>query len=97
MSESDLKSFYQRNDILGEAYDPIHELRFSEIPTFMRTPRLDSLADVDIGIIGIPYDGGLTCRTGARYGPREVRNQSTMMRAINVATGDRPFEQARVG
>lgn len=94
---SDLQDFYTRRDILGEPYQPAQELRFTDIPTFMRTPLVDSLADVDIGIIGVPYDGGLTCRTGARYGPREVRNQSSLMRAINVATGDRPFELARVG
>ena len=97
MSDNDLKSFYQRQDILGEVYEPGQEPRFTEIATFMRTPRVSSLEDVDIGIIGVPYDGGLTCRTGARYGPREVRNQSTLMRALNVATGDRPFEVARVG
>ena len=76
---------------------PCKGLRFSEVPTFMRAPLVNDLNDIDIGIIGVPYDGGLTCRTGARYGPREVRNQSSMMRAINVATGDRPFERARVG
>ena len=97
MQDSDLKAFYQRRDITGETYEPMQGLRFSEVPTFMRTPLQENLDVVDIGIIGIPYDGGLTCRTGARYGPREVRNQSTLMRAINVATGVRPFELARVG
>ena len=97
MSAADIKAFYQRQDILGETYEPGQELRFTDIATFMRTPRVSSLDEVDIGIIGIPYDGGLTCRTGARYGPREVRNQSTLMRALNVATGDRPFEVAKVG
>ncbi|MBT4888751.1 MAG: agmatinase [Rhodospirillales bacterium] len=74
----------------------MHTSRFSEIPSFMRAPVVRDLSQVDIGIIGIPYDGGLTCRTGARMGPREVRNQSSMMRAINVVTGVRPFELARV-
>lgn len=97
MQDLDLKAFYQRRDITGETYEPMQGLRFSEVPTFMRTPLQENLDEVDIGIIGIPYDGGLTCRTGARYGPREVRNQSTLMRAINVATGVRPFELARVG
>ena len=64
------KAFYQRRDILGEVYEPGQEPRFTDIATFMRTPRVESLDEVDIGIIGIPYDGGLTCRTGARYGPR---------------------------
>lgn len=97
MSGSDLKTFYERRDILGECYDPMQSFRFTEIPTFMRTPLVNDLDAVDIGIIGIPYDGGLTCRTGARYGPREVRNQSSLMRAINVTTGARPYEKARVG
>ena len=96
MSDKDLTAFYSRKDLLGNEYQPAQELRFTEIATFMRTPRVDTLEGVDIGIIGVPYDGGLTCRTGARYGPREVRNQSSLMRAINVASGDRPFEVARV-
>ncbi len=96
MSDTDLNAFYESRDLFGEAYNPAHELRFAEIATFMRAPIMRDLAQVDIGIIGIPYDGGLTCRTGARYGPREVRNQSTMMRAINVATGVRPFELCRI-
>ena len=96
MSNKDLESFYQSTDLLGEAYNPAQELRFAEIPTFMRAPLVRDLEQVDIGIVGIPYDGGLTCRTGARCGPREVRNQSSMMRAINVPTGVRPFELCRV-
>ena len=96
MSDRDLKSFYESQDILGETYERMQALRFTEVPTFMRAPTSNDLDTIDIGIIGVPYDGGLTVRTGARFGPREVRNQSTMMRAINVATGVRPFELARV-
>nr|ADI21915.1 arginase/agmatinase/formimionoglutamate hydrolase, arginase family [uncultured gamma proteobacterium HF0130_26L16] len=97
MTDKPIKAFYQRQDILGETYEPMQQLRFTELATFMRVPLVSDLTDVDIGIVGIPYDGGLTARTGARYGPREVRNQSSLMRAINVATGARPFERARVG
>lgn len=97
MTPEERERFYQRKDITGDQYEPGQELRFTDIATFMRTPYVSDLAEVDIGIIGVPYDGGLTCRTGARYGPREVRNQSSLMRAINVATGARPFERARVG
>ena len=96
MSEKDLAAFYQSTDLFGETYNPAQELRFAEVATFMRAPLVRDLTQVDIGIIGIPYDGGLTCRTGARYGPREVRNQSTMMRAINVSTDVRPFEMCRI-
>ncbi|WP_205320146.1 arginase family protein, partial [Notoacmeibacter marinus] len=45
----------------------------------MRAPAADTLDSVDIGLVGIPYDGALTNRPGARHGPREVRNQSSLM------------------
>ena len=96
MDEKSVTQFYQTQDLRGESYNPAQELRFAEVATFMRAPLLRDLENVDIGIAGVPYDGGLTCRTGARYGPREVRNQSSMMRAINVATGARPFELCRI-
>ena len=51
---------------------------------------------MDIGIFGVPYDGALTNRPGARHGPREVRNQSTLIRRMNQATGAAPFEAERV-
>ncbi|WP_299951571.1 agmatinase [uncultured Ruegeria sp.] len=70
--------------------------RYSGLATFMRAPVAQSLADVDIGILGIPYDGALTNRPGARHGPREVRNQSSLMRAINHATRINPYELCRV-
>ena len=50
--------------------------------------------DTDIGIIGVPFDGGVTNRTGARHGPRAVREQSTLLRRINAATGVTPFASA---
>ncbi|MEH6591351.1 MAG: agmatinase [Halioglobus sp.] len=94
--QDDIGNFYQQTNILGEVYEPMQTLRHTEIPTFMRTPFVTDLDRVDIGIIGIPYDGGLTFRTGARHGPREVRNESSVMRSINVVTGARPYEQAKV-
>ncbi len=96
MTKKKLKKFYSSTDLLGESYNPGQELRFAEIATFMRTPFCRDLKEVDIGIVGIPFDGGLTCRTGARYGPREVRNQSSLMRDINVVTNSRPYEMCRV-
>ncbi|MDA7963966.1 agmatinase [Ruegeria sp.] len=70
--------------------------RFAGVPTFMRLPGLtpdhDRMAEVDLGIVGIPWDGGTTNRPGARHGPRQLRDFSTMIRAMNAATGIRPFE-----
>lgn len=70
--------------------------RFAGVPTFMRLPHVGleapRLADVDIGIIGVPWDSGTTNRPGPRHGPRQLRDMSTMIRAQNGATGVRPFE-----
>jgi len=55
--------------------------RFAGIPTFMRVPFERDLAALDIALAGVPFDGGVTARPGARFGPREIRNMSTLMRA----------------
>ena len=79
------------------APDPMTLPRYVGLPTFMRAPYApDDWAAVDIGLLGVPYDGGVTNRPGARNGPREVRNQSSLMRRINQATGVCPYELARV-
>jgi guanidinopropionase len=46
---------------------------------------------VDIGLVGVPWDGGTTNRPGARHGPRQVRDLSTMVRNVNRASGLNPF------
>ena len=72
--------------------------RFAGIPTFMRLPHIQlndpKIKDVDIGLIGVPWDSGTTNRSGARHGPRQIRDASSMIRAQNGATGVRPFESA---
>ena len=76
--------------------DPQHRPRFVGLATFFRAPYTQDLAEVDIGLIGVPFDGGVTNRSGARHGPREVRNQSSLIRPYNTATGAAPFTAARV-
>ena len=70
--------------------------RYSGIPTFMRVPPAGKLEDFDIALAGVPFDGGVTARPGARFGPREIRNMSTMMRAIHHVTGFNPFAACKV-
>lgn len=79
-----------------ELADPQAQPRYTGIPTFFRTPYTQDLTDTDIGLIGIPYDGGVTNRSGARHGPRAVRDQSSLLRRINGTTGFMPFAAARV-
>ena len=71
--------------------------RFAGVPTFMRLPyvSLDAtkIKDVDIGIIGVPWDSGTTNRPGPRHGPRQLRDASTMIRAQHPVSGIRPYEK----
>jgi guanidinopropionase len=73
--------------------------RFAGIATFMRLPHVppshDRFGDVEIGLVGVPWDAGTTNRPGPRHGPRQLRDASTMIRAENGATGVRPFEARR--
>ena len=81
---------------LPEYADPKLRPRYLGLATFMRADLAGDLGSVDIGMIGIPYDGGVTNRPGARHGPREVRNQSSLMRTVNQATGVCPYDLATI-
>lgn len=74
--------------------------RFAGVPSFMRLPLVppghERFGDVDIGIVGLPWDGGTSNRPGARHGPRQLRDFSTMIRAQHPVTGLRPYEAANV-
>lgn len=71
--------------------------RFAGIATFMRLRhrRIEDAGGAQIGLVGVPWDGGTTNRPGARHGPRQLRDASTMVRLLNQATGLRPFHMAR--
>ncbi len=70
--------------------------RFGDIPTFMRLPHVRDPGEVDIALIGVPWDGGTTNRAGARHGPREIRNQSSFMRKVHHVSRIAPYDIARV-
>src|ERR1700734_342271 len=76
-------------------HDPQARPRYTGIATFFRSPPSQDLTDTDIGVIGVPFDGGVTNRTGARHGPRAVRDQSTLLRRLHPH-GIAPFDTARV-
>lgn len=65
--------------------------RFADISTFMRLHLADDPGAVDIALIGVPFDGGTTNRAGARHGPRQVREMSTMIRRVNHVSKLAPF------
>ncbi|MBM3645072.1 MAG: agmatinase [Alphaproteobacteria bacterium] len=71
--------------------------RFGDIATFMRLPVERDPARVEIALAGVPWDGGTTNRPGARHGPRQMRDMSTLMRRVHHVTGVAPYELARCG
>jgi len=76
--------------------NPMLEPRFSEIATFMRAPLAESFDSLDIALVGVPTDLGVTNRAGARHGPREIRNASSLMRTINLTMGINPYELCQI-
>ncbi len=70
--------------------------RFSQPATFMRLPYVPDLEDVDIALTGIAYDGGTSYRPGARFGPREIREQSSLIRPYNRHLESHPFDNNNV-
>ena len=73
--------------------------RFAGVPTFMRLPHIppghERFGEVEIGLVGVPWDGGTTNRPGARHGPRQLRDASTMIRMMHPISGVNPFRLAR--
>jgi guanidinopropionase len=83
----------------SEFHQPIDAFkvpRFAGHSTFMRLPAVPSAEGLDIALVGIPWDGGTTNRAGARHGPREVRNQSSLIRRVNHVSGLAPFTLANI-
>ncbi|BCD86406.1 guanidinopropionase [Pseudomonas solani] len=71
--------------------------RFAGIPSFMRLPIFDDPADLQLALVGVPWDGGTTNRAGARHGPREVRNMSSLMRKVHHVSRIAPYDLVRIG
>ncbi len=72
------------------------EMPHAGLSTFFRADFTEDWEKVDIGLIGVPTDAGLSHRSGARYGPQSVRAQSGLIRYINPMTKVIPYEHARI-
>src|SRR5881275_1577270 len=62
----------------------------------MRLPHVEEPRGLDVAIVGVPYDGGTSYRPGARLGPREIRNQSSLIRQYNYFQKVAPFDRLNV-
>lgn len=70
--------------------------RFGGIATMMRLPVAESPQGLDAAFIGVPLDIGTSNRAGARFGPRQIRAESSLIRPYNLATGAAPFDTLQV-
>ena len=87
MSESD--SF---NQPLGGNDMP----RFAGPGTMMRLPSQATAEGLDACFVGVPFDLGTSNRSGARFGPRGIRNESAMIRPYNMWTRISPFDSLQI-
>jgi len=70
--------------------------RFGGPVSFFRLPTLSDPQAVDIGLVGLPWDGGTTNRPGTRHGPRDIRIASTLIRPFHHVTRTSPYTSCRV-
>jgi agmatinase len=88
-----------RDPAMTERFEPPNAFqspRFAQISTFMRLPYVRDPAGLDVAILGIPFDGGVSFRSGARFGPKEVRSNSLLIRPYNPVLRTSPFARLRV-
>ena len=70
--------------------------RFGGPATMMRLPAQETAEGLDACFVGIPMDIGASNRPGTRLGPRQIRDESRMLRPYNMATRAAPFERMQV-
>jgi agmatinase/guanidinopropionase len=69
---------------------------FAGIATFGRQPHTRELTGVDVAVVGVPYDGATSYRSGTRFGPRAIREQSLLLWGYNNALQVAPFDKLKV-
>jgi len=81
--------------IVGQV-DATQMPRYGGIATFAHLPQLSEVSDVDVAIVGVPFDTGVSYRPGARFGPNHVRESSRLLRPYNPAVNVSPFATQQV-
>lgn len=70
--------------------------KFAGPATFMRLPSFPTAQNLDACFVGVPFDLGTSNRVGTRFGPRQIRAESTPIRPYNMATRSAPFDSLAV-
>jgi len=79
------------NPAYGADLEPFHG-----ITTFMRLPASRELGEVDVAIVGVPFDSGTSYRSGTRFGPRKIRESSLLLWGFNTVLGISPAETLKI-
>lgn len=82
-------------DIVGQV-DATQTPRYGGITTFALLPQIDEVTSVDVAIVGVPFDSGVSFRPGARFGPGHVREASRLLRPYNPEADVSPFAAQQV-
>ena len=70
--------------------------RFAGIASMFRLPVQLDAQGLDVALVGVPLDIGTSNRTGSRYGPREIRAESVLVRPYGMATRAAPFDSFQI-
>ncbi|MCI1748401.1 MAG: agmatinase [Acidipropionibacterium sp.] len=70
--------------------------RYAGLTTFGRLPRLEDVQRYDTAVVGVPFDAGVTYRSGARFGPSAIREASRLLKPYNPDMGVMPFQTQQV-
>ncbi|MFK8020890.1 MAG: agmatinase [Pseudomonadales bacterium] len=70
--------------------------RFAGIASMFRLPSQETAEGLDVAIVGVPLDIGTSNRVGTRYGPRQIRTESVLVRPYGMATGAAPFDSFQI-
>jgi agmatinase len=81
--------------IVGQV-DATQMPRYGGIATFALLPQINEVTDVDVAIVGVPFDSGVSYRPGARFGPSHVREASRLLRPYNPEVNVSPFATQQV-
>jgi agmatinase len=72
--------------------DSMKSPRFTGVPTFARLPLVRTLEDVDLVVVGVPFDTGVVFKVGGRFGPNAIRAGSVLLRGYNNNVKVKPWE-----
>jgi agmatinase len=70
--------------------------RYAGVATFAGLPLIDEVSEIDVAVLGVPFDSGVSYRPGARFGPAHVRASSRLLRPYNPAVDVEPFAAQQV-